>query len=643
MMSPDTGSTAGGNTLWLTFLAAWIEEAQVKGSKVARTYRKAHQSLAACPIEFQHPCQTTQLAGIGPTIANKLEQELQRWCEENGRTMPGRPSREASTSKSSTRVVVEDDDSTEAAQDGSAAAKRSKAGASDRPTKKRAYVPQHRSGAYGLLVGLYISTRVNSSTREDRISKTQLINAARPYSDTEYEAGASSSRSASAAVPLSSQYGSSGGAGGHRSFYTGWTSIKTLIAKGYVVQSGNPARYCLGDEGAIVAETLARDAGVEESASQIIGNPTENDDDAQLSDDWSDDEQGNTLRARISNFEPELLKAGSYTIHLVVDNRERYRPGGRKEKEQIATLLLERGVDTETRALEVGDAVWIARRKNGTGQEADEVVLDHIVERKRLDDLVSSILDGRWRDQKFRLSSSGLSKVLYLIEDYDVENQMRRFGPQIKTALSSSQVVDGFFVERTCSLAASIDYLASMDDMIRKIYEYTYDDLLARDARVCNLTPDFLEAKQLIVCVHLRTFSQDQDLSVMPSAIISRSSFLETRDALQHKSASAFVLTSFEAFQALNSKSGGLTSTEVFGKMLLCIKGMSAEKVREVLAIYNTVRELSDAYQELTEDAKDAEGMLAGCTEGMDQRKKIGPALSKKVAEVFLQARYAAD
>ncbi|SNX87005.1 related to MUS81 - endonuclease involved in DNA repair and replication fork stability [Melanopsichium pennsylvanicum] len=605
-MSPDTGSTAGGNTLWLTFLAAWIEEAQVKGSKVARTYRKAHQSLAACPIEFQHPCQTTQLAGIGPTIANKLEQELQRWCEENGRTMPGRPSREASTSKSSTRVVVEDDDSTEAAQDGSAAAKRSKAGASDRPTKKRAYVPQHRSGAYGLLVGLYISTRVNSSTREDRISKTQLINAARPYSDTEYEAGASSSRSASAAVPLSSQYGSSGGAGGHRSFYTGWTSIKTLIAKGYVVQSGNPARYCLGDEGAIVAETLARDAGVEESASQIIGNPTENDDDAQLSDDWSDDEQGNTLRARISNFEPELLKAGSYTIHLVVDNRERYRPGGRKEKEQIATLLLERGVDTETRALEVGDAVWIARRKNGTGQEADEVVLDHIVERKRLDDLVSSILDGRWRDQKFRLSSSGLSKVLYLIEDYDVENQMRRFGPQIKTALSSSQVVDGFFVERTCSLAASIDYLASMDDMIRKIYE-------------------------------------DQDLSVMPSAIISRSSFLETRDALQHKSASAFVLTSFEAFQALNSKSGGLTSTEVFGKMLLCIKGMSAEKVREVLAIYNTVRELSDAYQELTEDAKDAEGMLAGCTEGMDQRKKIGPALSKKVAEVFLQARYAAD
>lgn len=61
--------------------------------------------------------------------------------------------------------------------------------------------------------------------------------------------------------------------------------------------------------------------------------------------------------------------------------------------------------------------------------------------------------------------------MLYLIEDHDVENQMRKFGPQIQTALSSSQVVDGFFVERTSGLLATIDYLASMDGMIRKIYE----------------------------------------------------------------------------------------------------------------------------------------------------------------------------
>lgn len=130
---------------------------------------------------------------------------------------------------------------------------------------------------------------------------------------------------------------------------------------------------------------------------------------------------------------------------------------------------------------------------------------------------------------------------------------------------------------------------------------------------------------------------------MIPSAVISRSSFLETREELQRKSPSASLLTSFEAFQALNSKSRGLTCKEIFGKMLLCIKGMSGEKVREVLTMYSTLRELTDAYQETTDDAKEAETMLSTFTEAMDQRKKIGPALSRKVAEVLLTPRYAAE
>lgn len=72
---------------------------------------------------------------------------------------------------------------------------------------------------------------------------------------------------------------------------------------------------------------------------------------------------------------------------------------------------------------------------------------------------------------QFRLSSSGISQILYLIEDYDVENQMKRFGAQIQTALSSTQVVDGFFVERTTGIDASVDYLARMHRVIRQLYE----------------------------------------------------------------------------------------------------------------------------------------------------------------------------
>lgn len=53
----------------------------------------------------------------------------------------------------------------------------------------------------------------------------------------------------------------------------------------------------------------------------------------------------------------------------------------------------------QVRRLPVGDGIWIARHK----QFGREYVLDFIVERKRIDDLCSSIRDNRYKDQKLRL------------------------------------------------------------------------------------------------------------------------------------------------------------------------------------------------------------------------------------------------
>jgi ERCC4-type nuclease len=49
--------------------------------------------------------------------------------------------------------------------------------------------------------------------------------------------------------------------------------------------------------------------------------------------------------------------------------------------------------------LPVGDAIWIARHK----VLDTEYVLDFIVERKNVDDLVDSIRDNRYKDQKLRM------------------------------------------------------------------------------------------------------------------------------------------------------------------------------------------------------------------------------------------------
>ena len=47
------------------------------------------------------------------------------------------------------------------------------------------------------------------------------------------------------------------------------------------------------------------------------------------------------------------------------------------------------------RALPVGDCLWVARTPAG-----EEYVLDYIVERKRLEDLCASLVDGRYKEQK---------------------------------------------------------------------------------------------------------------------------------------------------------------------------------------------------------------------------------------------------
>lgn len=45
-------------------------------------------------------------------------------------------------------------------------------------------------------------------------------------------------------------------------------------------------------------------------------------------------------------------------------------------------------------------------------------MLDFIVERKKADDLASSIIDGRYKDQKYRLKNSGISNIYYIYEGH---------------------------------------------------------------------------------------------------------------------------------------------------------------------------------------------------------------------------------
>lgn len=111
----------------------------------------------------------------------------------------------------------------------------------------------------------------------------------------------------------------------------------------------------------------------------------------------------------------------TYDVQLIIDTRE--KPGLKSDR--IEKMLTEKGIKWDAATLAMGDAIWVARHKT-TGEE---VVLDACLERKRLDDLLSSMrgmynthavrepwtdfpTDGRYTEQKNRMVKSGISKLV---------------------------------------------------------------------------------------------------------------------------------------------------------------------------------------------------------------------------------------
>ncbi|KAL9591544.1 MAG: hypothetical protein Q9179_007616, partial [Wetmoreana sp. 5 TL-2023] len=173
-------------------------------------------------------------------------------------------------------------------------------------------------------------------------------------------------------------------------------------------------------------------------------------------------------------FQPIRLQPGTFTIELILDNRE---IRSRDDRSYIEKALISQTIRPTVRSLPLGDFFWVAKCNDPTflaryGEEGDEIALDYIIERKRLDDLISSIKDGRFHEQKFRLRRSGVKNVIYLIEEISISQETRtKYTEAVQSAIASTQVVNGFFVKRTKGLDDTIRYLTRMTSFLKSTYE----------------------------------------------------------------------------------------------------------------------------------------------------------------------------
>ncbi|GMN53715.1 hypothetical protein TIFTF001_022837 [Ficus carica] len=175
-----------------------------------------------------------------------------------------------------------------------------------------------------------------------------------------------------------------------------------------------------------------------------------------------------------------------YEVVLILDNREQFANKGSRSCKILETVCSQFKFQIEVRRLPVGDGIWIARHK----YLGREYVLDFIVERKKVDDLRSSIRDNRYRDQKLRLLRCGLKKLIYLVEG---DPNYSEAAESIKTACFTTEILEGFDVQRTSGLSDTLKKYGHLTQAITQYYKSQIPEERHKNTSVCPPYKEFIK------------------------------------------------------------------------------------------------------------------------------------------------------
>ena len=320
--------------------------------------------------------------------------------------------------------------------------------------KKKEYVPRLGSANYAFLIVLYRELhdpgRRNRGTEEDRqhLTKKELMDLA--------EASGLSSN------PINSMGGGSArvyGAQASKTYYNGWSNFKALVNNDLVRAWGVPKRIALTDAGLAVARRLneltnddcvADGCLVDDTRASVMRDPAPHDGRPVVCEREMPTGAGTgTGTGTVDGCDASTASA---EVVMLIDSREQY-----------AKSFVDKLSGAEIRTLAIGDVLWIARN----GQE--EYVLDYVLERKSIEDLILSVRGGsRYHSQKYRLHQCGIRNLYYLVEG-DVESLSSSTDYKlVGTACAKTSIIDRFNVLRPKSFAGTLALLSRMTRSIRK-------------------------------------------------------------------------------------------------------------------------------------------------------------------------------
>ncbi|TEA11691.1 hypothetical protein DBR06_SOUSAS6910168 [Sousa chinensis] len=527
------------NPLFVRWLTEWRDEAASRGRRTQFVFQKALRSLRRYPLPLHSGKEAKILQHFGDGLCRMLDRRLQQHKASGGDHAPCSPPGAKSPARERP-AKVQDPYMPGPTQ--------LKAGGSGK------YWPARHSGARAVLLLLY-REHLNPSSH-GFLTKDELLQRC--------------AQKAPRVAPGSARP---------------WPALRSLLHRNLVLRTQQPARYSLTPEGLELAQKLAESEGL--SLLSVGSGPEEPPGEEPAVPGAASAELG----ASEGNVQqpPLELGPGEYRVLLCVDVGETKGAGSRPE---LLRELQRLHVTHTVRKLHVGDFVWVAQETSPRDPaRPGELVLDHIVERKRLDDLCSSIIDGRFREQKFRLKRCGLGHRVYLVEEHGSVRNLSLPEGTLLQAVTNTQVIDGFFVKRTADIKESAAYLALLTRGLQRLYQgHT---------------------------LHSRPWGTQGDpesrAGPSPNPLCS--------------------LLTFNDFNAGAIKNKAQSVREVFARQLMQVRGVSGEKAAALVDQYSTPASLLAAYDACA-TPKEKEMLLSTIKCGPLQRN-LGPALSRTLSQLY--------
>lgn len=507
------------------------------------------------PEKVRNSREAGRLPGIGPAISAKLDEKLRAYQAEFGiiNVIP-----------EGTVILPDDFEETEKEKRDKKEKKDEKKSSQSKDNKNmREYVPTYRSAAYSILIALLL--HLHGDPQNGPLNKSELALKAQGFCTSSLNDGI---------------FPSINGA------------LKTLEERELIGKLGNPAHWLLTAKGLELAEKLWH-KGEKRASQDFLGPPVNPSRLYTITSASANINNVDITEPVLKDLEIFDWEEGSFEIVLLVDVRE---IRSREDRNYLTERLGQLGITAEVRNLELGDFIWIARQRNGG--DLDELVLDILIERKREDDLIASISDGRFLEQKHRIARSQLSQTFYLVERTGTAAAHEFLGGAEERLLAATlqcQLIDGLMYRQTSSLDESITFLAALHKG--------------------------LEKKSISGC---RLRACDFSYKHFPGQ------FRKLKSAHPSKK----VYMNYTAYALLNAKSINQSKTDIFLRQLMTVKGLTFDKACAIIKRYPTPLALHQFYQNLPNELAKEDAFRDYCDQKQKQ-KRFGVALSKKIYQVF--------